>query len=169
MAKSVLIDAFTDTDLTLVSRLCVAIANNDSKTFDLLLPQIDDLDADNNRILRSCIDHDRFSMAKKLFLRGAASTILLAQLKGSSERAHRLYMDAPSSNDRKELQAYRDIKDVYDRLNTWKTTFEKDIMPILSMQKIEELQGQIAALRQEIADVISPARNVVKKQTPPSP
>ncbi len=151
-----------------VMKLCAAIAANDMAAFDATVDAVEDLDAEKNLILRTCLEHDRFAMAKKLMMRGIASSALLGQLKSASERAHRDYIHAPSSDDRAELKAYQDIQRVYERLDAWKTTFDKDIVPILSLQKIEDLQEQIAALRREIAEVVTPARAVIKK-TPGTP
>lgn len=142
--------------------LCAAIKADDMARFDELLPAIDDLDADKGRILRACVEHDRFAMAKKLFLRGVASTLVLGALK--QERDY-YDMDDYEEFDERAHRRYQKAEAAHKRLSDWRTAFEKDVMPILSMQKIEDLQAQIAALRQEIAEVIAPARSIIKKSS----
>ncbi len=146
--------------------LCAAIKADDLARFDELLPAINDLDADKGRLLRTCVEHDRFAMAKKLFLRGVASTLVLGALKQEREESRYYYdMDDYDDFDERAHRRYQKAEAAYKRLSDWRTTFEKDVMPILSMQKIEDLQAQIAALRQEIAEVIAPARSIIKKSS----
>lgn len=158
---------FTESSASALDQLCAAIKSDDMAAFDVAVEQVSDLDADNNRILRACIEHDRFTMAKKLFLRGAASSVLLEELEGASNRAKQAFMNAPSSNDRQELAAYQAANLDYLRLKQWRTTFDKDILPIITLHTIQDLQKQIADLRREVADVVAPARSVIKKPTAP--
>lgn len=140
-----------------------AIARDDFDAFQKLLPQIKDPDFDNGRLLRLCVEHDRFSMGRKVFEYGAVSAPAMIGLRARYDEAVAAYNKKPSGQDAAERAAMNHASELMSKLEAWKTCFHDEIMPLLSLKKMDDLHAQITALREEIADVISPARNVVKK------
>ncbi len=153
-------------DATPLDRLCDAIAANDMAAFDSLLPQVDDIDARHHRAIFACVTHDRFAMVKKIFICGAARTLALAELEKKSAAAYKKYMSKPSGEDQVELAAYQAAKSLHDRLAAWKASFENDTLSTLPLQKMQELEDKIDALRLELAEALSPQRTIIKKNTP---
>lgn len=156
---------FSGSASSALDQLCAAIAANNMASFTAVLDQVKDLDADNSRALRTCLQHDRFAMAKELFLRGVASTVLLKSYERERDR-QRYYFDEAEDDDYYDSRGHRAYQEAdrnYTKLNNWKTTFDKDIAPLKLYQKMLELEKQIAALREELHDARSPARSVIKK------
>lgn len=152
-------------DTSPMGLICEAIARDNFDAFAQLLPQIKDPDFDNGRLLRLCVEHNRFSMARKIFEYGGATAPAMVGLRAHFDETVDAYNKKPSGQDAAERAARDRASELMGRLNAWKTCFHDEIMPLLSLKKMDDLHAQIAALREEIAEVISPARNVVKKPT----
>ena len=157
------------TDAYAFDQFCRAIAGNNMPLFDALLPQMTNLDAENGRALLACVVDDRFIMAQKLLLRGVDTTAVSEHLQALDRLAAAAYMEKPSGRDIEELGILKKIRAQSARLDNWKSAFEKDFMPRLLIQKLEQIEAKIDALRDDFTAATSPQRVSLKKSGLPPP
>lgn len=141
--------------------LCAAISSGDMATFDAVLPDIQDLDADNGRALRVCVENDQYLMAKKLMLRGADSYIVKKTLT-------KTYADISTPTRFGRTPKTPDLRDAFmtvtrheHRLSTWKKEVTEYATTIGTAQKLQELEAKIDVLHDLIKDLTTankPAR-----------
>ncbi len=140
---------------TPLDRLCNAIAQDDMGTFERLIAENGDLDLDgeNGRALRTCSEHDRYLMAKKLMLRGADTFIVAKMIDsdlGSISKSGRFGPIAASEEVRPRFQVLSQQK---HRIAVWKKEVADYVAGVGTLQKIESLEAKIDALRAALDDI----------------
>lgn len=146
-----------------LDRLCAAIADNDMAAFERLLEHVEDINAENERALLACLEQDNFLMAKKLFLHGSVSTLLLYRLARQENHAHHAFRRAPSGKDTAELKELTRIRSLKNRLEAWKAAFKEEVLPLLTMDKLNTIEKNLQALRHDLDALMTPARSIIKK------